>query len=68
MAESKRRTPLAWAAERGHFGVVQLLLAREDINPNIPDGIGRTPLALAVRAGHDGVVKLLKRQNIHTAY
>jgi len=54
------RTPLFWAVENGHEGIVKLLLGRNDVNPDIPDtGYGRTPLSLAAERGHDGIVKLL---------
>jgi len=37
-------TPLAWAALYGHQEVVEILLGRDDINPNKPNKNGRTPL------------------------
>jgi len=52
-------TPLSWATENGHEGVVKLLLGREDVDPNRPDKNDRTPLAWAAGKGHEGVVKLL---------
>ena len=40
------RTPLSWAAENGHEGIVKLLLGRKDVNPDTPEIIyGRTPLS-----------------------
>ncbi|KFA69488.1 hypothetical protein S40285_09458 [Stachybotrys chlorohalonatus IBT 40285] len=53
------RTPLSWAAERGHEEVVKLLLAKDGINPDLKDNSGRTPLLWATKHGHEGVVKLL---------
>jgi len=54
------RTPLSWAAEKGHEGIVKLLLERRDINPNTSDTIyGRTPLLWAAGTGHEEIVKLL---------
>ena len=53
------RTPLGWAACKGHDGVVKLLLEREDVNPDRPDRDGETPLLWAATEGYDGVVKLL---------
>jgi len=40
--------------------VVDLLLGREDVNPNRPDGDGRTPLVCAAMNGHKEVAKLLQ--------
>jgi len=54
------QTALTVAVGRGHEAVVELLLKREDINPNIADSIdGRAPLWLAAEDGHEGIVKLL---------
>ena len=52
-------TPLCWAAENGHEGVVELLLGRKDIDPSCPDRGDLTPLGCAAVEGHEGVVKLL---------
>ena len=56
------RTPLAWAARKGHEGVVKVLLERENVDPNRPDKYGQTPLAQAAIEGHEGMVKLLLEQ------
>ena len=42
--ENKGRTPLSYAAEEGHEGVVKMLLEREEVGPGKPDNHGRTPL------------------------
>ena len=53
-------TPLIWAAICGHEGVVQVLLQRQTINPDKPDGyFRRTALAWASGKGHEGIVRLL---------
>ena len=56
-------TPLIWAAENGHEGVVRLLLEQEDIKPDEPDEYGRTALSWAAESGHAGVVDLLLRRD-----
>jgi len=52
-------TPLAWAALKGHEGVVKILLRRAEINPDKADKYGNTPLTQAARGGYEGVVKVL---------
>ena len=56
-------TPLLHAAQQGNEGVVQLLLTRDDINPDNPDIRGKTPLWWASLNGHEGVVKMLLARN-----
>ena len=38
---------------------MEILLGREDVNPNIPDSNGQTPLCCAALNGHEVVVQLL---------
>ncbi|MFP3959317.1 MAG: ankyrin repeat domain-containing protein [Spirochaetaceae bacterium] len=54
--QERARTPLHWAARRGHEQVVELLLER-GANVDAQDALGRTPLHVAV--GHPAVVRLL---------
>ena len=60
-------TALILAAERGHEGVVKMLLEREDIDPDQADSKrGQTPLVWAAQNGHHGVVKmLLEREDVN---
>ena len=58
-------TPLAWAAENGHEGVVKTLLERKDVDPNRPDVHDQTPLVCAAIKGHEEVVRiLLERKDV----
>ena len=57
--DSHGRTPLSWAAERGHEVVVKLLAEKgADVESTDP-AYGRTPLSWAAMQGHEAVVKLL---------
>jgi hypothetical protein len=53
------QTPLVWAAGNGYYGVVNFLLAKHGIDPDLNDRNGRTPLSWAAENGHEAVVKLL---------
>jgi len=61
------RTALAWAAIRGHEGIVKILLQQKEVKADTTDiEYGRTPLLWATNGGHEGVVKLLlEREDIN---
>ena len=46
--------------ENGCAGMIELLLPRDDVDPNKPDDYGQTPLQLATRHGHTAVLALLR--------
>ena len=52
-------TPFMWAARSGHERVVEILLGRNDVNPEKPNVFGKTPLCYAAEYGHEGVMKIL---------
>ena len=66
MKDDEDRTPLIWAAQAGNEGVVNFLLARDDVDVNSKDfSFCQTPLSRAAENGHEGVVKaLLARNNV----
>ncbi|KAH7014764.1 hypothetical protein EDB80DRAFT_566297 [Ilyonectria destructans] len=58
--DSHNRTPLSWAAERGHADVVKLLLDNGNIDVNSTDKhFGLTPLSYAAGEGHQAVIEML---------
>ena len=53
-------TPLSWAAGNGYDAIVDFLLTKDGINPDLEDSqYGRTPLSWAVGNGHETIVKML---------
>ena len=53
-------TAIAWAARRGHEGVVRVLLERSDVNSDTPGTeYGSSPLLWAAENGYEGVVRML---------
>ena len=59
-ADFSDNTVIAWAARRGHEGVVKVLLEQRRVNPGTADNeYGRTPFLWAAGNGHKGVVKML---------
>jgi ankyrin repeat protein len=53
-------TPLSWVAGNGYDAVVKLLLAKDNIDPDLQDSqYCRTPLSWAAEGGHEAIVKLL---------
>lgn len=58
------QTPLLWAVENGHEGVVRKLLERNDVDPNIAGNrFGRTPLSRAAGSGHEAIVRMLLKRS-----
>jgi len=54
---------LMWAARNGRAGVVRILLGREDVSLDMPNGDGLIPLCCAAWNGHEGVMKILLRRD-----
>jgi hypothetical protein len=53
------QTPLVWAAGNGYNAVVNLLLTKASVDPDLKDKNRRTPLSWAASSGHEAIVKLL---------
>ncbi|RYP68349.1 hypothetical protein DL771_006735 [Monosporascus sp. 5C6A] len=61
--DNSGRTPLWWAAAKGHEAVVKLLIERDDVEADSKDESGQTPLSWAAANGHEAVVKLLVKRD-----
>ncbi|KAF4341456.1 purine and uridine phosphorylase [Fusarium beomiforme] len=59
IADDEGKTPLSWAALKGHLRVVKFLVGWPGVDVNVQDGGGRTPYFLAKKVGHEDIVKLL---------
>jgi ankyrin repeat protein len=63
--DSYARTPLSWAAGKGHEAVVKLLLETGKVDVDLKDCFTQTPLSWAAKNGHEAVVKLLSQSPPH---
>ncbi|KAE8382215.1 hypothetical protein BDV26DRAFT_278223 [Aspergillus bertholletiae] len=54
-------TPLAYASDNGHAGIVEKLLQSQKVDVGVRDWVENTPLLMAARGGHSAVVRLLLR-------
>ncbi|KAH8810369.1 ankyrin repeat-containing domain protein [Flagelloscypha sp. PMI_526] len=61
------RSPLSWACEKGHLGIVTLLLGRDDVEINSQDDNGQSPLLWACKNGHLHIVQLLVRNDVNVS-
>lgn len=58
LSDTQGRTPLPWAAERGHAGMVRLLLDYS-VTVYSTDDRGRTPLSYATEYDNVKILRLL---------
>ena len=66
MVDRLGRTPLAWATNSGHEGMMKPLPGRKEVNPDLKDNGGRTPLWGTTEGGHVGIVRLfLNRKKVN---
>ena len=59
LMDSRYRTPLSLAAERGQEKIVKLFLARDDVDADQNDEHGQTPLCWAAKSVDETIVKIL---------
>ena len=57
-------TPILWAVRKTHGAMVEMFLARGDVNLDIADKKGRTPLSWAASLGCGGIVKMLLKKGV----
>ncbi|KAJ8446232.1 hypothetical protein Cgig2_016003 [Carnegiea gigantea] len=61
-ADSEGRTPLHWAVDRGHSGVIELLCSK-GADMNAKDHEGQTPLHYAVVCDREAIAEYLVKHN-----
>ncbi|RYP69685.1 hypothetical protein DL771_005964 [Monosporascus sp. 5C6A] len=67
LVDRSGRTPLSYAAWRGHVKVVELLLRTGEVNVNRRDDIKATPLYYAICGDHQAVADLLEGAGVDSA-
>ncbi|KAM0239458.1 hypothetical protein ACHAP5_008314 [Fusarium lateritium] len=68
-ASCKSHSPLSWACEHGHYGVVDILISKGALDAEVKRW-ERSPLMLASKNGHTEIVRLLidHGADIHTYF
>ncbi|RYP09068.1 hypothetical protein DL765_008590 [Monosporascus sp. GIB2] len=67
LVDKSGRTPLSYAAWRGHVKVVELLRRTGEVDFNRKDDIDATPLYYAICGDHQAVVDLLEGSDVNPA-
>lgn len=62
LKDSEGRTPLHWAVDRGHSGVIELLCSKS-ADMNAKDNEGQTPLHYAVVCDREAIAEYLVKHN-----
>ena len=58
--DGRGRTPLSYAAQKGHEDVVWLLLSRKDVDKNATDDSGYSPVQYAMKYNHRDIIPCLE--------